>query len=96
MKNFITWRTRHTCCFIDKTITYACLNKSTTCYKTPTHKNNKRNYYKDRPMPLSWNEIKTRSLAFSKKWENETSEDAEAKSFWDDFFHVYGISRPHQ
>ncbi len=34
-------------------------------------------------MPLSWNEIKTRATTFSKEWENETSEDAEAKSFWD-------------
>jgi hypothetical protein len=44
-------------------------------------------------MPLSWNEIKSRSLAFSKEWENESSEDAEAKSFWDGFFNVFGISR---
>lgn len=44
-------------------------------------------------MPLSWNEIKARALAFSKEWENESSEDAEAKSFWDDFFNVFGISR---
>lgn len=32
-------------------------------------------------MPLSWNEIKARALAFSKEWETESSEDAEAKSF---------------
>lgn len=44
-------------------------------------------------MPLSWNEIKARALAFSKEWEHETSEDAEAKSFWDGFFDVFGISR---
>jgi hypothetical protein len=44
-------------------------------------------------MPLSWNEIKARALAFSKEWENESSEDAEAKSFWDDFFNVFGVSR---
>ena len=44
-------------------------------------------------MPLSWNEIKDRSFAFSRKWEDEESEDAEAKSFWDDFFSVFGISR---
>jgi len=44
-------------------------------------------------MPLSWNEIKDRALAFSRKWEDEESEDAEAKSFWDDFFNVVGISR---
>lgn len=44
-------------------------------------------------MPLSWNEIKSRALAFSKTWEHEYSEDAEAKSFWDGFFDVFGISR---
>ncbi|MEY3222246.1 MAG: hypothetical protein RLZZ203_1102, partial [Cyanobacteriota bacterium] len=44
-------------------------------------------------MPLSWNEIKSRAIAFSQEWEDETSEDAEAKSFWDGFFHVFGISR---
>ena len=44
-------------------------------------------------MPLSWNEIKTRAVTFSKEWEDETSEDAEAKSFWDGFFNVFGINR---
>ena len=44
-------------------------------------------------MPLSWNEIRDRAVAFSKEWKEETSEDAEAKSFWDDFFHVFGITR---
>ena len=44
-------------------------------------------------MPISWNEIKDRAIRFSKEWENETSEDAEAKSFWDDFFNVFGVSR---
>lgn len=44
-------------------------------------------------MPLSWNEIKSRALAFSKQWKDECSEDAEAKSFWDGFFDVFGISR---
>ncbi|MCJ7447189.1 MAG: N-6 DNA methylase [Bacteroidales bacterium] len=44
-------------------------------------------------MALSWNEIKARAIRFSKEWGNETSEDAEAKSFWDDFFNVFGISR---
>ncbi len=44
-------------------------------------------------MPLSWNEIKSRALAFAKEWENEKSEDAEAKSFWDGFFHVFDVSR---
>jgi hypothetical protein len=44
-------------------------------------------------MPLSWNEIKQRAIAFSKEWENETSEKSESQSFWNDFFNVFGISR---
>jgi hypothetical protein len=44
-------------------------------------------------MPLSWNEIKSRAIAFSQEWEDESSEDAEAKSFWDGWFRVFGISR---
>ena len=44
-------------------------------------------------MPLSWNEIRSRALAFSKEWADETSEDAEAKAFWDAFFAVFGITR---
>ena len=39
------------------------------------------------------NEIRNRALAFSKEWEREISEDAEAKSFWDGFFDVFGVSR---
>jgi type I restriction-modification system DNA methylase subunit len=44
-------------------------------------------------MPLSWNEIKTRAAAFIKEWENETNEDAEAKTFWDEFFNIFDIKR---
>jgi len=44
-------------------------------------------------MPLSWNEIRNRAHEFSKRWENETSEDAEAKPFWTEFFSVFGIDR---
>jgi hypothetical protein len=44
-------------------------------------------------MPLSWNEIKDRALRFSREWADEASEDAEAKSFWDGFFNVFGVSR---
>jgi type I restriction-modification system DNA methylase subunit len=42
---------------------------------------------------ITLNEIRNRALAFSKEWEREYSEDAEAKSFWDGFFEVFGISR---
>jgi hypothetical protein len=44
-------------------------------------------------MPLSWNEIKSRAIAFQKEWERETSEKAESQSFWNEFFNVFGISR---
>jgi type II restriction/modification system DNA methylase subunit YeeA len=44
-------------------------------------------------MSLSWNEIKDRAIRFSKDWELVSSEDAEAKTFWDEFFNVFGISR---
>ena len=44
-------------------------------------------------MPLSWNEINSRAIAFSKEWSAETSERAEAQSFWNAFFHVFGIER---
>lgn len=44
-------------------------------------------------MALSWNEIKDRALKFTKEWEGESRERAEKDSFWNDFFHVFGISR---
>lgn len=44
-------------------------------------------------MPLSWNEIRNRAHEFSRKWEGEESERAEAQSFWNDFFAVFGIER---
>jgi len=44
-------------------------------------------------MPISWNEIRGRALTFSKEWADSSREDADAKSFWDGFFNVFGISR---
>jgi len=44
-------------------------------------------------MPISWNEIRNRAFAFAKEWQGETREHAEAKSFLDDFFDVFGINR---
>lgn len=42
---------------------------------------------------LSWNEIRARAISFTNEWKDETNENAEAKSFWDGFFNVFGISR---
>lgn len=44
-------------------------------------------------MPLSLNEIKDRALAFSREWEGAKAERAEAQTFWNEFFAVFGISR---
>ena len=44
-------------------------------------------------MPLSLNEIRDRARAFAKEWSGETSERAEAQSFWNEFFNVFGVQR---
>ncbi len=44
-------------------------------------------------MPLSLNEIKERALAFSREWEGARAERAEAQTFWNEFFNVFGVSR---
>jgi hypothetical protein len=44
-------------------------------------------------MPLSLNEIRERAFRFAACWADETSESAEAKSFWDAFFEVFGVHR---
>ena len=44
-------------------------------------------------MALSWNEIKERAVKFSNEWKDDFNEDAEAKSFMDDFFNVFGVPR---
>lgn len=44
-------------------------------------------------MKLSWLEIRARAFSFSKKWEHTIDEVAEAQSFLNDFFDVFGIDR---
>ena len=44
-------------------------------------------------MPLSWNEIRSNAIAFARSWAEETREEAEAKTFWNEFFEVFGIKR---
>jgi hypothetical protein len=43
-------------------------------------------------MPLSLNEIKDRALAFSREWEGERAERAEAQTLWSKFFSIFGVS----
>lgn len=44
-------------------------------------------------MALGWDEIIGRAMAFSKKWKNAIDESAEAQSFLNDFFNVFGVDR---
>jgi len=44
-------------------------------------------------VPLSWNEIRHRAIAFSKEWSGAKSEQAEKQTFWNEFFDVFGIRR---
>ena len=44
-------------------------------------------------MPITLQEISSRAQAFSREWKHAESEDADAKSFWDAFFEVFGVSR---
>ena len=44
-------------------------------------------------MPLSWNEIKHRAIAFSRDWKGVTSEKSERQTFWNEFFEVFGKKR---
>jgi len=46
-------------------------------------------------MPLSWNEIRSNAIEFAKEFSGETREHAEAKTFWDQFFQVFGLKRRH-
>jgi len=42
---------------------------------------------------LSWNEMRERAYAFVREWKDETSERAEAQSFWTDWFNIFGLKR---
>ena len=42
-------------------------------------------------MSLSRREIRTRATKFAKQWAQATDEEADAKPFWYEFFHVFGI-----
>ena len=44
-------------------------------------------------MPQSWNETRDRAQAFAREWRHTENEDAEAKSFLDAFFQVFGVQR---
>ena len=42
---------------------------------------------------LSISDIRNNATAFAERWKDEVSEDAEAKTFWDEFLTVFGVNR---
>ena len=44
-------------------------------------------------MPLPWNEIRDRAIGFARDWQDAASERAEAQTFWNEFFAVFGVPR---
>jgi hypothetical protein len=47
-------------------------------------------------MPLSWTEIRQRAIAFARHWSDPSGasrERAEAQTFWNEFFDIFGIRR---
>ena len=44
-------------------------------------------------MRLSWNEVRARAAAFAEEWQDATYEKGETQSFYNDFFHVFGVKR---
>jgi len=44
-------------------------------------------------MPLTWSEIRTNAQRFAHDWADVSSERAEAQTFWNEFFAVFGVQR---
>jgi len=42
---------------------------------------------------LSWNEIRQNAIKFAREWQNARDERAEAQTFWNEFFDVFGVRR---
>ena len=44
-------------------------------------------------MRLSWNETRARAASFARKWAGAGYEKGETQSFYNDFFHIFGVRR---
>lgn len=42
---------------------------------------------------LTWPEIRNRATAFAREWRDVESERAEAQTFWNEFFEIFGVKR---
>ena len=44
-------------------------------------------------MQLSWNEVRNRATNFAQQWADASYEKGETQSFYNDFFHIFGVQR---
>ncbi len=44
-------------------------------------------------MRLSWNEMRVRAAGFARAWRGATYEKGETQSFYNEFFHIFGVER---
>ena len=44
-------------------------------------------------MRLSWNEVRNRAADFAREWRDASYEKGETQSFYNEFFHVFGVRR---
>lgn len=42
---------------------------------------------------LTWQDMRDRAVSFTTRWRDETRERAEAQTFWNEFFGIFGIER---
>ena len=44
-------------------------------------------------MRLSWNEMRVRAAGFARRWAGAANEKGETQSFYNEFFHIFGVER---
>ena len=44
-------------------------------------------------MRLSWNEMRVRAAGFARAWRGAAYEKGETQSFYNEFFHIFGVER---
>ena len=42
---------------------------------------------------ISWNELRHRALLFSRDWQSAKREQSDKQTFWNEFFHIFGVPR---
>ena len=45
-------------------------------------------------MPLTWDDIQSNAMGFSKRWKDAGKEESEAQNFVTDLLRVFGVAEP--